>query len=101
MGRSPMDAEVIAEVEKVCAASAAAGTAIGMFTPDPKEIPRWRELGASLFLLDSDQGFILAGAAALAQSIRSNARAVSPNSSAWSSSGSASVICSNAPQTVE
>lgn len=70
MGRSPMDAVVIDAVESICAASLAVGTRVGMFTPDLGELPRWRELGASLFLLSSDQSFLLAGANDLAQSIR-------------------------------
>ena len=70
MRRSPMDADVIKTVEKICQAAIEAGTAVGMFTPDVAEIPRWRDLGSSLFLLGSDQGFLLSGAAALGQSIR-------------------------------
>ena len=70
MGKSPMDDVVIDAVESVCAASLAAGTKVGMFTPDLGELPRWRKLGASLFLLSSDQTFLLAGANELAQSIR-------------------------------
>jgi len=33
-------------------------------------MPDWRDAGASLFLLSSDQSMMLAGANALAQSIR-------------------------------
>ena len=70
MRRSPTDSEVIAQVEAVCSACAEAGTAVGMFTPDLDEIPRWRDRGASLFLLSSDQALMLAGANQLAESIR-------------------------------
>ena len=70
LGLSPMDKAVIDAVEDVCRASAAAGTAVGMFTPDLAELPRWRELGASLFLLSSDHSMMLAGANQLAAEIR-------------------------------
>ena len=70
MGKSPLDQAVIDAVESICMTCRTAGTAVGMFTPDLGELPRWRELGASLFLLSSDQSFLLAGANALAQSIR-------------------------------
>lgn len=70
MQKSVSDKEVIATVRDICAAGQDTGTAIGMFTPDLDEIPGWRDAGASLFLLSSDQSMMLAGANALAQSIR-------------------------------
>ncbi len=70
MGLSPMDAAVIDAVEAICRTCRSAGMAVGMFTPDLAELPKWRDLGASLFLLSSDQSFLLAGANSLAQSIR-------------------------------
>jgi 2-keto-3-deoxy-L-rhamnonate aldolase RhmA len=70
MDKSPMDEAVIDAVESICRTCRSTGTAVGMFTPDLGELPKWRELGASLFLLSSDQSFLLAGANALAQSIR-------------------------------
>ena len=70
MQKSPMDEEVIATVQDICAAGRATGTAVGMFTPDLDELPGWKEAGASLFLLGSDQSMILDGANALAQAIR-------------------------------
>lgn len=69
MQKSPMDSEVIGAVEAICAAATENGTAVGMYTPDLGEIPRWRELGASLFLLSSDHVMLLAGANQLAESI--------------------------------
>jgi 2-keto-3-deoxy-L-rhamnonate aldolase RhmA len=36
-----------------------------MFLARPGDAPQWREKGASLFLLGSDHGFLLAGATAL------------------------------------
>ena len=70
MGVSALDARVIGAVERIVSAAAGAGTAVGMFTPDLAELPKWRGLGASLFLLSSDQSFLLEGANELAQSIR-------------------------------
>jgi 2-keto-3-deoxy-L-rhamnonate aldolase RhmA len=70
MQKGPADAEVIATVRDICAAGQSVGTAVGMFTANLEEIPEWREAGASLFLLSSDQSMILSGANALAQAIR-------------------------------
>lgn len=69
MQRGVSDKEVIATVRDICAAAQSGGTAVGMFTPDLAEIPEWREAGASLFLLSSDQSMLLAGANALAKSL--------------------------------
>lgn len=63
---TPNDPRVIAAVEQICAAGRKVGKPVGMFTPSMDEIPEWKAKGASLFLLDSDQGFLLKGAAALA-----------------------------------
>ena len=70
MGKGPMDEAVIDTVANICRACTEAGTTVGMFTPDLAELPRWRELGASLFLLSSDHSMMLAGANQLAESIR-------------------------------
>ena len=59
--------EVLEAVEKICVAGRENGKSIGMFVADPSEIPRWVELGASLFLLASDHGFMLNGATQLVQ----------------------------------
>ena len=61
---------VIDVIERVCSVARGAGTAVGMFTPSVDELPDWKDHGASLFLLDSDQGFLLAGARRLAAAIR-------------------------------
>lgn len=71
MGESPASKTVIDAVGRICEIARAAHTAVGMFTPDAAEIPRWRALGASLFLLNSDQGFILQGADQLVQAFQS------------------------------
>ena len=62
--------EVISASERVCAAARAAGRTVGMFVPDRKELPKWRALGVSLFLLESDHTFLLRGAADLAAAVR-------------------------------
>ncbi|MFN3817587.1 HpcH/HpaI aldolase family protein [Blastomonas sp.] len=68
---TPDDAVVVAAVEKICAAARAAGRTVGMFLARPSDIPHWRGQGASLFLLRSDQEFLLDGARALGDAIRS------------------------------
>ncbi len=62
----PDDPRVINAVERICAAGRAHGRAIGMFVPPNESIARWRALGASFFLLASDQQFLLDGARSLA-----------------------------------
>lgn len=61
---------VIDAVKAICAACERAGRAVGMFTPNADEIPMWRDLGASLFLMSSDQSMLISGADQLADSIR-------------------------------
>jgi 2-keto-3-deoxy-L-rhamnonate aldolase RhmA len=70
MQKNASDPDVIATVRDICAAGQSVGTAVGMFTSNLDEIPDWRRAGASLFLLNSDQSMMLAGANALAQAIR-------------------------------
>ena len=67
---TPDDAIVIAAVERICAAGQAAGRTIGMFLGRVGDVPQWRAKGASLFVLQSDQDFLLKGAAGLAEAIR-------------------------------
>lgn len=69
---SPMNSEVIDCVKNICSTALAAGVAVGMFTPSLPELKGWRDLGASLFLLSSDQSFVLGGANALAATFREN-----------------------------
>lgn len=59
------DPRVVAAVERVCAAGRANRRPVGMFLARTGDIPQWRAQGASLFLMGSDHGFMLAGAAAL------------------------------------
>jgi 2-keto-3-deoxy-L-rhamnonate aldolase RhmA len=69
MGKPVSDAAVVDAVRQICASARDAKPAVGMFTPDMSELPDWIDAGASLFLLSSDQSFVLAGANALAQSM--------------------------------
>lgn len=64
-----MAAEVTEASTKICEAAARHGKAVGMFVPDLTEIPRWSELGVSLYLLESDQVFLLNGASRLKQAV--------------------------------
>lgn len=64
------DPVVLAALERVCAAADAAGRAVGLFLARVDDVPLWAARGASLFLLGSDHGFLLAGAADLAARAR-------------------------------
>ena len=66
----PNDPVVIEAVEMICRKGSEANVAIGMFTANIDELPKWRAAGASLFLLRSDHGFMLKGAADLTQAVR-------------------------------
>ena len=70
MGRHVAHEEVVATVGDICRSARSAGTAAGMFTPLLDEIPTWLDLGASLFLLSSDQSLVLDGANALASTVK-------------------------------
>jgi len=60
--KSPQDSIVVDAVERICRAAVKSNTPVGMFVSDTSEAGRWIDEGASLFLLDSDQGFVLKGA---------------------------------------
>ena len=66
----PNDPVVVDAVASICAAGQKAGTAVGMFVTDVAEAKQWQDHGASLFLLQSDQAFLLAGAANLVSALR-------------------------------
>lgn len=68
----PNDPQVIEAVEAICAKGKEANVAIGMFTGNLDELPKWRAAGASLFLLGSDHGFMLTGAAQMTAKVRSH-----------------------------
>ncbi len=63
--QSPNDPAVVDAVSRICAAAKRHGRAVGMFTPTIEEARQWFESGASLFLLGSDQKWILEGARAM------------------------------------
>jgi 2-keto-3-deoxy-L-rhamnonate aldolase RhmA len=65
--KTPNDPVVIEAVERICAAARRHDRAIGMFTPTADECGRWLEAGATLFLLSSDQQWLLQGARAMRQ----------------------------------
>ena len=67
---TPDDPIVVTAVERVCAAGKAAGRTVGMFVGRVEDVQIWRAHGASLFVLQSDQEFLLKGAAALVNDIK-------------------------------
>jgi 2-keto-3-deoxy-L-rhamnonate aldolase RhmA len=67
---SPEDPDVVAAVEAVCAAGLEARVPVGMFLSNLEELPAWKERGASLFMLSSDQAFIQQGTRDLVAAIR-------------------------------
>ena len=67
---TPDDPVVVAAVERICAAGKAAGRTVGMFVGRVEDVQGWRTHGASLFVLQSDQEFLLKGAAALVNEIK-------------------------------
>jgi 2-keto-3-deoxy-L-rhamnonate aldolase RhmA len=68
--QSPDDPVVVAAVEQICSACLAAGMPVGMFLARQSDVAHWRERGASLFVLSSDQDFILAGARSLHKAVK-------------------------------
>ena len=66
----PSDSTVVAAVEKICAAGRKANTPVGMYVSNVDEAKRWIEKGASLFLLSSDQAFLMGGAQNLVSALR-------------------------------
>jgi 2-keto-3-deoxy-L-rhamnonate aldolase RhmA len=67
---SPDDPIVVDAVRRICRAAVAADCPVGMFLARPSDVPQWRDEGANLFLLSSDQEFLLQGAAALCAQVR-------------------------------
>ncbi len=65
MGLSIGDEAVVNAVRDVCSQARGVPAAVGMFTPDLAELGDWLDCGASLFLLSSDQSFVVAGAGEL------------------------------------
>jgi 2-keto-3-deoxy-L-rhamnonate aldolase RhmA len=67
---TPDDAVVIAAVDRIVAAGKAAERTTGMFLSRMSDVREWRDKGASLFILGSDQDFLLQGAERLAEGVR-------------------------------
>jgi 2-keto-3-deoxy-L-rhamnonate aldolase RhmA len=67
---SPDDPAVLAAVRKVCGACRKADRRVGMFLSHAEDVPEWVAEGVSLFILSSDQDFLLRGARALGAAIR-------------------------------
>ena len=70
MGKSPADPEVVEIVQRICADVRGVGTTVGMWTPETGELRQWIALGATLFLLSSEQSLMLGAANALAATVR-------------------------------
>ncbi len=66
------DPRVVDAVRRIVLACTSRGKPVGMFTPKPEDVPEWRELGVSLFLLGSDHTFLRSGAAALRAAAQMN-----------------------------
>mgnify|MGYP000606662337 CR=1 FL=1 len=68
---SPKDPVVIAAAESICQAAQANGRRLGIFVTSQEDVEFWRARGVSLFLLGADHSFILQGANALADKLKS------------------------------
>lgn len=66
---SPLDDIVVAAVERICEAGKRHGKTVGMFVPAGEDCAMWQERGATLFMLGSDQQFLLDGARALVKKL--------------------------------
>ncbi|MGB0938682.1 MAG: HpcH/HpaI aldolase family protein [Colwellia sp.] len=62
---NPKDDSVLEAVHTIVNSAHKYGKTTGMFVGDLSELPMWIEAGVSLFLLNSDHGFLLAGAKSL------------------------------------
>lgn len=70
MGETDRSAPAVLEAcEHVARRARAAGKVVGTFTTDLAELPRWRELGVSVFLLGSELGLLRAGAQAFRERV--------------------------------
>lgn len=63
---NPAAAPVIEAMEHICGTATRHGRRLGMFLAKADEMPVWQKLGVSLFLIGSDQSFVLTGARSLA-----------------------------------
>ena len=68
----PAAPEVTAMTETTVAAGAQAGKAAGLFIGNPAAAPGWKAKGATLFVLGSDQSYLLQGAKAALGSLQNS-----------------------------
>ena len=66
----PADDKVLNAIEEICQEAKKQGRTLGTFTTDLDEIPRLRELGVSMFLLESDHSLLLKGAGDLCERVK-------------------------------
>jgi 2-keto-3-deoxy-L-rhamnonate aldolase RhmA len=64
------DPRVVEAIERVCLAGQRHKRPVGLFLARWVDVPLWMEKGATLFLLGSDHGFLLSGAADLLRRTR-------------------------------
>ncbi|MBT0585591.1 HpcH/HpaI aldolase family protein [Alteromonas oceanisediminis] len=62
--------EVQSAVEKIVNSAKAFNRTLGMFVPSIEAVPFWQDKGVSLFLLNSDHGFIKQGVAQLLSTLK-------------------------------
>ena len=60
---------VLEAADRICRAAGNADVPVGVFAPSVSQVPYWKELGVSLFLLSSDHAFLRQGANSLVQSV--------------------------------
>lgn len=71
MGHTDRDhPDVIAAVEDITRRAVAKGRRVGTFTSNLDEMPKWRDMGMNLFLLGSEQGFMISGTNAFLADVR-------------------------------
>jgi len=71
MGHTDRDhPDVIAAVEDITRRAIAKGRRVGTFTANLDELPKWRDMGMNLFLLGSEQGFMIKGANTFLEDVR-------------------------------
>ena len=66
----PAAAEVTALCKQVISASATLGKAAGLFLSDLSRSAGWQDLGATIFVLGSDQAFLLSAAKTAIETFR-------------------------------
>ncbi len=67
---SASDPKVTAAIEQIIAAAKQHERCVGMFVPNTEAVASWHAKGVSMFMLNSDHGFIKAGAAAMVNAIK-------------------------------